>query len=121
TIADTLIFGNLRWQLDTAKENDGLSSGYDWTSDKLNWNEASDYCDNLILNGISRWRLPSLDELFSLQVLSTDDLSDNISISHSFEAGNTISSSKMNENFQNLVDEINILRNEFSKLNPNIS
>jgi len=54
---------------------------------------------------------------FSLQVLSTDDLSDNISISHSFEAGNTISSSKMNENFQNLVDEINILRKEISKLN----
>ncbi len=37
---------------------------------KYDWDEAIQYCDNLVLNGYSDWKLPDLDELKSIVVCS---------------------------------------------------
>ena len=47
--------------------------------------------------------------LFSSAGFAVDNASDNLTLPHTFSAGETISSSKMNENFQKLVDAFNQL------------
>jgi hypothetical protein len=47
-----------------------LNSGLMWegipTSESFTWQEASDYCDSLVLGEYDDWRLPNLKELFSI-------------------------------------------------------
>ena len=53
----------LMWQQDTADVNgDGQSDN----SDRLNWCNALNYCDNLTLAGHDDWRLPDVRELHSI-------------------------------------------------------
>ena len=47
--------------------------------------------------------------IFGLHAQATDNLSDNLTIPHTFNSGETISSSKVNENFQALSGRINDL------------
>ena len=62
----TLVIGNLEWQLATAAENDGLSTGLTWNYGQLNWDNATSYCEGLDLAGQQDWRLPDKDNLTSL-------------------------------------------------------
>ena len=62
----TVMIGNLEWQRATAKESDTLSSGLDWDSGKLNWDNAMSYCEGLDLDGKQDWGLPSQDQLSPL-------------------------------------------------------
>ena len=62
----TLVIGNLEWQLATAAENDGLSTGLTWNYGQLNWDNATSYCEGLDLSGQQDWRLPDKDNLTSL-------------------------------------------------------
>lgn len=49
------------------------------------WVDANAYCDNTVINGLSRWRLPTKSELLSL--FSSKAMNDN-----GWELGNTVSS-----------------------------
>ena len=62
----SVVIGDLEWQLATATENDGLSTGLTWNNDKLNWDNSSSYCEGLDLAGQQDWWLPDKDELSSL-------------------------------------------------------
>jgi len=53
---------DLIWQDDVAAKNV-----------KGDWDDAMDYCDYLRLNGHKDWRLPSVQELYSLIDLNADD------------------------------------------------
>ena len=62
----TLIIDSLEWQVQTASETDGQSSGLTtWQSDQLSWEDAKTYCESLNISQKSDWRLPSKDELSS--------------------------------------------------------
>lgn len=72
---------------DTAKQIvTDAKSGLSWQDDSLaktgqkNWNDAVNYCDNLSWSGYSDWRLPSVDELQTLNDFSKYDSSLNSSI-----------------------------------------
>ena len=66
TISDTGYSSNsLEWQIATASENDGLSTGLTWNSNKLGINAGS-YCSDMSLNSKTDWRLPTKTELASL-------------------------------------------------------
>jgi len=55
--------------------------------------------------------------LFSSTVLATtDNSSDNFTIPHGFSSGETISSSKMNENFNQLINKIRQFEDQISNL-----
>lgn len=45
--------------------------------------------------------------LLSTLTFGSDNNSDNLTVSHTFNSGETISSSKMNENFQSIVEGLN--------------
>ena len=64
----TYTSSNLEWQIATASETDGLSSGLTWLSDqvRLNWADGVSYCTNLNLNSQTDWRLPTKEEIASL-------------------------------------------------------
>jgi len=64
----TYTSSNLEWQIATASETDGLSSGLTWTSDqvRLNWADGVSYCTNLNLNSQTDWRFPTKEEIASL-------------------------------------------------------
>jgi len=57
---------NIEWQLFTATENDGLSSGLTWVGDKAKLDNATSYCNSLSLASYTDWRLPTKVELASL-------------------------------------------------------
>lgn len=52
-----------------------LNTGLMWqqvpTTDEFSWQEAVDYCDELIFAGYDDWRIPSLKELFSISDFSS--------------------------------------------------
>lgn len=50
---------------------------------KLDWQGALDYCQNFIFSGYSDWRLPSIDELFSIR----NETRENIAIDNRFKKG----------------------------------
>ncbi len=56
----------------TIRENVFIDNktGYMWqkrdSERKLNWHEAKSYCENLVLDGYSDWKLPSRDEFHTL-------------------------------------------------------
>ena len=45
----------------------------DTKSIKKNWSDAEEYCKNLILGGYSDWRLPSIEELYSITDMGRRD------------------------------------------------
>ena len=45
--------------------------------------------------------------LLALHSHASDNISDNLSLPHTFNTGETISSNKMNENFQSIVEGLN--------------
>ena len=54
--------------------------------------------------------------LLSTLSFATDNASDNLTLPHSFSAGETISSSKMNENFEALKQKLNETQELLNKL-----
>ncbi len=50
--------------------------GHEWqrcsNGQWYNWNESNSYCENLILDGLADWRLPTKDELKSLVVCTNN-------------------------------------------------
>ena len=54
--------------------------------------------------------------LFSSAGFAVDNASDNLTLPHSFSAGETISSSKMNENFEALKQKLNETQELLNKL-----
>ena len=53
--SDTVTVGNLEWQDDSAAK-----------SNKMTWQDAIDYCQELNLDGHSDWYLPNIKELQSI-------------------------------------------------------
>jgi hypothetical protein len=41
-----------------------------WDKNTMNWHEAKNYCENLVLDGYSDWKLPSRDEFHTLMTAS---------------------------------------------------
>ena len=58
----TVVLGGLEWQ-DNAETK----------TNKLNWEDAKSYCQELTLNGHSDWRLPNIKELQSIVDISRYD------------------------------------------------
>jgi len=54
--------------------------------------------------------------LLSTLSFATDNASDNLTLPHSFSSGETISSSKMNENFNQLINKIRQFEDQISNL-----
>jgi len=51
----------------TVTDNNSMLEWQDnTTAAKLKWEDAINYCENLTLNGKSDWRLPNINELFSI-------------------------------------------------------
>jgi len=53
--SDTVTVGNLEWQDDSAAK-----------SNKMTWQDAIDYCQELNFNGHNDWSLPNIKELQSI-------------------------------------------------------
>jgi hypothetical protein len=58
TCSSTVMWGGKEWQ----RSDDGQGRI---------WDDAINYCENLVLCGLSDWRLPSIDELKGLSVCTT--------------------------------------------------
>jgi hypothetical protein len=54
--------------IQTNKNNGGFQDY--WDKNTMNWHEAKNYCDNLVLDGHSDWKLPSRDEFHTLMTAS---------------------------------------------------
>ena len=52
-------------------DNSGLMWQQVPSSDDYTWQEAADYCDDLVFAGYDDWRIPSLKELFSISDFSS--------------------------------------------------
>lgn len=86
---------------------------------KKDWQGAMDYCQNLIFSGYSDWRLPIMDEFFSIR----DESRKEIAIDNRFKkvvSDNYWSSSDVyngkyawNMNFENGDDAVNLKNSNF--------
>jgi len=82
TVLVSLLFISNIYGKDIVLDKDtGLIWQYNSDIKELNYNEAIKYCSNLTLGGYNDWRLPNIDELYSI----TDDTRYNPAIKDIFK------------------------------------
>jgi len=64
-------FSFTTWNDTTIDNNTGLMWQSVPSDDKFSWDEGTEYCEDLELDGYSDWRLPSAEELFSISDFET--------------------------------------------------